>query len=115
MNEEEEKNCQNNEINSIPYESSPEQITTEDDGSTFINLQSIITSAQPELAPCTLSGTGLSTESETGTRPSIDIRPSTSTETPVTAVPKPKRKRRTKAQMAEFRVSRILFIISTFR
>jgi len=38
----------NNEINSIPYESSPEQITTEDDGSTFINLQSIITSAQPE-------------------------------------------------------------------
>jgi len=34
-----------NKFNSIPYESRPEQIKTEDDdGSTFMNLQSIITS-----------------------------------------------------------------------
>jgi len=86
-----------NEISLISYESSPEQITTEDDGSIFINLKSIITSAQPtstELAP--------STSFETGPSPSTEIRPGTSTETPVIAVPK--RKRRTKAHMAEFRV-----------
>jgi len=77
----------NNEINSISYTSSTEQIeqiTTVDDGTTFINLQSIIPSAQP-------TATGLE---DTGPRTSAETRPSTSTETPVTAVPKPKRKRR---------------------